>query len=112
MATGYGDDSKKPGEVTFWDAATAAPRGVMRGFKNKVASLAVASDGRTIAAGSSDGIQLWDVASASVVAVLNTRKGDPLAIRNLSGTIKAAKGGKTTLVFASDFRMPTLRRPE
>ena len=50
--------------------------------------------------------------SDSVVAVLNTRKGDPLAIRNLSGTIKAAKGGKTTLVFASDFRMPTLSRPE
>jgi hypothetical protein len=50
--------------------------------------------------------------SDSVVAVLNTRKGDPLAIRNLSGTIKPAKGGKTTLVFASDFRMPTLKRPE
>jgi hypothetical protein len=50
--------------------------------------------------------------SDSVVAVLNTRKGDPLAIRNLSGTIKSAKGGKTSLVFASDFRMPTLRRPD
>ena len=30
----------------------------------------------------------------------------------LSGTIKPAKGGKTTLVFASDFTMPTLSRPE
>ena len=39
-------------------------------------------------------------------------QGDPLAIRNLSGTIKLAKGGKTTLVFASDFTMPTLSRPE
>ena len=50
--------------------------------------------------------------SDSVLTVLNTRKGDPLAIRNLSGTVKPARGGKTTLVFASDFRMPTLRRPE
>jgi hypothetical protein len=50
--------------------------------------------------------------SDSVVAVLNSRKGDPLAIRNLSGTVKLAKGGSTTLVFASDFAMPTLSRPE
>ncbi len=50
--------------------------------------------------------------SDSVVTVLNTRKGDPLAIRNLSGAILPAKGGKTTLVFASNFKMPTLRRPE
>src|SRR5204862_688752 len=48
--------------------------------------------------------------SDSVVAVLNSRKGDPLAIRNLSGTVKLARGGKTTLVFASSFRMPTLSR--
>jgi GTPase SAR1 family protein len=50
--------------------------------------------------------------SDSVVAVLNSRKGDPLAIRNLSGTVKLANGGATTLVFASDFTMPTLTRPE
>jgi hypothetical protein len=50
--------------------------------------------------------------SDSVVAVLNSRKGDPLAIRNLAGTVKLANGGKTTLVFASDFTMPTLTRPQ
>ncbi len=50
--------------------------------------------------------------SDSVVCTLNTRKGDPLAIRNISGTIKAAKGGKTTLVFASNFSIPTLSPPE
>lgn len=49
--------------------------------------------------------------SNSVVYTFTTRKGDPLAIRNLSGTIKGAKGGTTTLTFASDFRMPTLSRP-
>jgi hypothetical protein len=50
--------------------------------------------------------------SDSVVAVLHSRKGDPLAIRNLAGTIKLAQGGKTSLVFASSFTMPTLSRPE
>ena len=33
-------------------------------------------------------------------------------MRNLSGTIKPAKGGKTTLVFASDFQMPRLSQPD
>ena len=50
--------------------------------------------------------------SASDVYVLSSRQGDPLAIRLLSGTIKPAKGGKTTLVFASDFEMPHLTEPE
>jgi GTPase SAR1 family protein len=39
-------------------------------------------------------------------------KGDKLAIRMLSGIVRPAHGGKTTLVFASDFRMPALPRPE
>jgi hypothetical protein len=30
----------------------------------------------------------------------------------LSGTIKPAKGGKTTLVFSSDFEMPRLTEPD
>jgi hypothetical protein len=50
--------------------------------------------------------------SASEVYVLHSRQGDPLALRVLSGTIKPTKGGKTTLVFASDFTIPTLSRPE
>ena len=50
--------------------------------------------------------------SDTAVSTLSSRKGDPLAMRNLSGTIKSAKGGKTTLVFTSDFAIPTLSRPE
>jgi GTPase SAR1 family protein len=50
--------------------------------------------------------------SDSVVYTFTTRKGDPLAIRNLSGTIKGAKGGRTSLTFASDFKVPSLSRPE
>jgi hypothetical protein len=50
--------------------------------------------------------------SASDVYILTSREGDPLAIRLLSGTIKPAKGGKTTLVFSSDFAMPKLTEPE
>ena len=49
--------------------------------------------------------------SDSTVVVLNSQQGDPLAIRMLSGTIKPTKGGTTTLVFASDFKMPELPRP-
>ena len=46
--------------------------------------------------------------SASEVYVLNSQEGDPLAMKILSGTIKPAKGGQTSLVFASDFSVPTL----
>ena len=44
--------------------------------------------------------------------MLHSRQGDPLAIRVLAGTITPTKGGKTTLVFASDFAMPALSPPE
>jgi hypothetical protein len=50
--------------------------------------------------------------SASEVYTLHSKEGDPLAIRLLSGTVKPARGGKTTLVFASDFVMPKLSEPE
>jgi hypothetical protein len=50
--------------------------------------------------------------SARDVYVLHSRQGDPLAMRLLSGTIKPTKGGRTTLVFASDFAMPELSKPE
>ncbi len=50
--------------------------------------------------------------SDSLVYTFHTRKGDPLALRNLSGTIRAAKGGRTSLTFASDFKVPTLAKPD
>jgi len=50
--------------------------------------------------------------SANEVYVFHSRQGDPLAMQLLSGTIKPAKGGRTTLVFSSDFTIPTLSRPE
>ncbi|WP_165246359.1 GTPase domain-containing protein [Paludisphaera soli] len=49
--------------------------------------------------------------SASEIAVLNSRQGDPLAMRLLDNTIKFARGGQTSLTFASDFAMPALARP-
>jgi len=49
--------------------------------------------------------------SASEVYALHSPQGDPLAMRLLSGTIKPTKGGRTTLVFASDFTIPTLSQP-
>ncbi len=50
--------------------------------------------------------------SDTVVFTLSSPKGDPLALRLLSGTIKPAKGGKTALVFASNFQIPVLKVPE
>jgi GTPase SAR1 family protein len=48
----------------------------------------------------------------SLVYTFVTRKGDPLAIRNISGTIKSSKGGQTSLTFSSTFKMPELTKPE
>ena len=50
--------------------------------------------------------------SKSGVYTIKSRAGDPLAIRNLSGTIRPARGGTTFLEFASDFQMPVLTKPE
>ncbi len=50
--------------------------------------------------------------SNTEVVNLSSAKGDPLAIRMLSDTIRPSRGGTTTLVFASDFRMPALPKPE
>ena len=50
--------------------------------------------------------------SASEVYALHSQEGDPLAIKLLSGTIKPSKGGKTSLVFSSDFSIPILSRPD
>jgi hypothetical protein len=43
---------------------------------------------------------------------LTSAPSDPLAMRLLSGEIKPTKGGRTTLVFASDFKVPELSKPE
>ncbi len=50
--------------------------------------------------------------SETPVVILSSKKGDPLALRMLSDTIKPTKGGTTTLVFASDFKVPDLPKPE
>lgn len=50
--------------------------------------------------------------SDSGVFRLTSPKDDPLAMRLLSGEVKPAKGGRTRLVFSSDFQIPTLPRPE
>ena len=50
--------------------------------------------------------------SGSGVFKFTSPAGDKLAMTMLSGTVRPSKGGPTTLVFASDFRVPTLPRPE
>lgn len=49
--------------------------------------------------------------SASGVFTFQTPDGDKLAMQMLSGTIRPAKGGRTSLTFSSDFRMPRLSEP-
>jgi GTPase SAR1 family protein len=48
--------------------------------------------------------------SNSTPLTLNCQKGDPLALRMLSETIKPSKGS-ATLVFTSDFKIPELPKP-
>lgn len=50
--------------------------------------------------------------SPTGVIRINSPKNDKLAMRMLSGTVRPASGGKTHLVFASDFRVPKLPKPE
>lgn len=46
------------------------------------------------------------------VFTFTTRFGDKLAMRMLSGTVRPSKGGRTELVFSSDFHEPKLPKPE
>ncbi len=50
--------------------------------------------------------------SGTGVFRFNTPDGDPLAMRFLSQEIAPSRGGRTRLVFESDFHMPRLPRPE
>ena len=49
---------------------------------------------------------------SSDVYTLYSAKNDPLAMKLLSTTIRPAGGGKTLLVFESDFAIPQLPKPE
>ncbi len=49
--------------------------------------------------------------SESGVFTFNSAPGDPLAMRMLSGEVRPSRGGKTLLVFSSDFAMPALTKP-
>jgi hypothetical protein len=50
--------------------------------------------------------------SNSTPLILNSPKGDPLAIRNISESIKPSKSNTGTLIFTSDFKIPELPKPE
>ena len=49
--------------------------------------------------------------SNSTPLILTSKRGDPLAIRNISDTIKPTKSDTGTLVFTSDFKIPELPSP-
>jgi GTPase SAR1 family protein len=54
----------------------------------------------------------WTWRQPSGVFRINSPKGEPLAMRYLSGELRPSQGGRTKLVFASDFTVPTLPAPE
>jgi hypothetical protein len=54
----------------------------------------------------------WTWSRPSGVYRINSPKGEPLAMRYLSGELRPSQGGRTKLVFTSDFTMPTLPAPE
>lgn len=53
----------------------------------------------------------WSSAGTGVFR-FNTADGDPLGMRLLSQEIAPSQGGRTRLVFESDFQIPALPRPE
>ena len=53
----------------------------------------------------------WSTTGTGVLRI-KSPKDDPLAMRFLSGTVKSGTGGRTELVFKSDFQVPVLPRPE
>jgi WD40 repeat protein len=76
LATGGGD-----GNLRFWDAATAEPRGQpIKAHQNGVKSVAFSSDGRTLATGGSDGkLRLWiaEFPEGEMESSIPDRKGKP-----------------------------------
>jgi hypothetical protein len=48
----------------------------------------------------------------SYVQTFHARENDRLAMRLLSGTVHAAKGGENSITFSSDFVIPTLPAPQ
>lgn len=82
-------DSRRP----IWD--WAFPRPVRWKYGEKISIRIIDND--------------W---SASSVFTFNTAQDDSLAMKMLSGTVRPSKGGKTMLVFSSDFAVPELSRPE
>ncbi len=54
----------------------------------------------------------WTWRTPSGIYRINSPKGEPLALRYLSGTLRPSQAGRTKLVFESDFRIPPLAPPE
>src|SRR5262249_22712125 len=53
----------------------------------------------------------WSSSGTGVLR-LTSPQGSKLAMRMLSGDIRPSRGGRTHLVFASDFKVPKLPKPE
>jgi WD40 repeat protein len=73
-----GGEFYRPGEVTLWDVKTGEAICRFGGYPSGVTSLALAADGRTLAAGSNDRtVRLYDLAALEERAVLRGH-GEPV----------------------------------
>jgi WD40 repeat protein/serine/threonine protein kinase len=61
--------------VRFWDAATGSERGATSPSLQEIFAVAFAPDGKTLAAGSVNTLQLWDVSSRKLEHELSLQKG-------------------------------------
>lgn len=84
------------GTVRTWDTRTGRLQGTFR-VSAEVSSLSFSPDGRTLAAGSLRGVQLWDLATLQPRATLPARTPTTLEFSPDGRTLAVADGGTAEL---------------
>jgi WD40 repeat protein len=88
LATGGGD--RNGGELTLWDLSTGKEIASLPGFTGPAYSLAFSADGKRLASGGGESVQVWDVtAHKELASVKGVGDARPMAM-NRDGTRVAA----------------------
>jgi WD40 repeat protein len=91
------------GIVRLWDVAALTERATLKtaddeGFLNEVAALAFSPDGRTLAVTADRAVQLWDVATARLLASLEGHEKKVICLAYSSDGTRLASGSYDTTV--------------